>query len=142
MKRSVPSIVPLLLTIALSACEDDAVGPGDDAREIVAEPSFAEDVNEILQRRGCSSTGCHGSGGGGLTLTASSTANYAQLVGVAAVAESFLRVDPGDAENSYVVIKTEGRQSSGQRMPLGGPPLDDIDQTNLRNWIDNGAPNN
>ena len=36
----------------------------------------------------------------------------------------------------------EGRQSVGLQMPRGGTPLDNIDLTNIRNWINNGAPNN
>jgi hypothetical protein len=40
------------------------------------------------------------------------------------------------------VIKVEGRQSVGASMPQTGSPLDSIDLTNLRNWIDQGALNN
>jgi hypothetical protein len=54
--------------------------------------------------------------------------------------ENFLRVAPGDAQDSYLVIKLEGRQAAGSRMPLTGCCLDDIDIGNIRKWIDNGAP--
>ena len=30
----------------------------------------------------------------------------------------------------------------GGRMPLNGTALDNIDLTNIKNWINNGAPNN
>ena len=55
---------------------------------------------------------------------------------------AFKRVLPGDAENSYLVIKLEGRQLVGLQMPLDADPLDEIDLTNIKNWINNGAPNN
>lgn len=136
-------VVPALL-VALAACgESNPMGDDpDDDREILASPSFATDINEIFQRRGCSSGACHGNNAGGLTLTADAAANFAAIVGVQAQAEDFLRIDPGDPDDSYIVIKVEGRQSVGQRMPRGQSPLDAIDLTNIRNWISNGAPNN
>lgn len=136
-------VVPALL-LAMAACgESNPMGddPGDD-REILTNPSFATDINEMIQRRGCSSGACHGNNAGGMTLTASAAANFAEIVGVQAQSEDFLRVNPGNPDDSYIVIKVEGRQSVGQRMPRGQSPLDAIDLTNLRNWISNGAPNN
>lgn len=136
-------MIPMVAALTLAACGDGPMGP-DGERQILAQPSFSTDINEIFQRRGCSSGSCHGAPGGraGLELTASAAANYAMLVDVDATSESFKRVLPGDATNSYLVIKIEGRQTEGGQMPLGGTPLDDIDQTNIRNWINNGAPNN
>jgi hypothetical protein len=55
-----------------------------------------------------------------------------------------VRVIPYDAANSYLVKKLEGTQGSGngERMPLMLSPLDNIDITNIKNWINAGAPNN
>lgn len=139
----------MALTLPLLACNGDGGtgldGDGDgDGREIEPNPSFSADINEIFQRRGCTASNCHGASGGqaDLELTASASANYAELVGVQATSEDFLRVQPGNATDSYLVIKLEGRQSVGAQMPLTGGPLDNIDLTNIKNWINNGAPNN
>ena len=135
--------LPLALVVLLAACSSDhPLGPNQ--REIRVAPSFATDINEIFQRRGCSAGSCHGasSGQAGLILTASAAANYAMLVDVDAASENFKRVLPNDANNSYIVIKLEGRQTVGSRMPLSQSPLDNIDLTNIKNWINNGAPNN
>jgi hypothetical protein len=67
---------------------------------------------------------------------------YASLVGVAATQESLERVTAGKADESYLIIKLEGRQQVGARMPLGGIPLDAVDMGNLKNWINKGARNN
>ncbi len=140
--------VPLALVVLSAACGSDPVGPGGspapDTREIKAAPSFATDVNEIFQRRGCTAGNCHGSPNGqqGLRLTSSAPANFAMLVDVDAESESFKRVLPGNANGSYIVIKFEGRQSVGGRMPPNGSALDEIDLTNIKNWINNGAQNN
>jgi hypothetical protein len=116
-------------------------GPPGGGREIKADPSFSSDIQEIFTRKGCTASGCHGSASqGGLDLRPS--AAYGELVNVAAQGEDKIRVIPGDAQNSYLVIKLEGRQSFGSQMPEGGTPLDNIDLTNVRNWITRGALNN
>ncbi|MDZ7781127.1 MAG: hypothetical protein U5R14_14500 [Gemmatimonadota bacterium] len=138
------------MSLLLVACggDDDPTGVnggngnGDDDM-VLDNPSFADDINPIFSEQGCSASQCHGGGEAGLTLSSDAAANRAELVDVASTQESeFLRVDPGDAENSYLVIKLEGRQSVGDQMPLDQSPIDDIDLGNIRNWIDNGAPDN
>ena len=135
-------VLSSLAVAALAACGGDSITEPVAEREILANPSFVTDINPIFQARGCASGACHGSGAGGLTLTSSASVNYGRLVGVQAAGEPFQLVAAGDAENSYLVIKIEGRQTSGTRMPRGGNPLDAVDRGNIRNWIDNGAPNN
>lgn len=132
----------LTLALVATACGDDTpTDPIDPPRVIKANPAFQADVQEIFDRVGCSTSGCHGSAArAGLDLRTGSA--WANLVDVTATNEAVSRVIPGDAQASYLVIKLEGRQTVGSRMPLGGTPLDNIDLTNVRNWIDNGAPNN
>lgn len=128
--------------VVLAACSGDSpADPDDDGRVVEANPSFAADIQEIFDRRGCSSSTCHGAAQqGGMDLREG--AAYGSIVGVTATSEPIVRVIPGDPEGSYVVMRLEGRQTTGSRMPLGGAPLDAIDLTNLRNWIANGAPSN
>jgi hypothetical protein len=149
------TLVTLAVAIVFAACggSDSPSGPGGGnngggggggtTREIKANPSFASDIREIFSRNGCTASGCHGDGTGGLTLGASAAGDHAMLVGVPSSSEpTFNRVTPNDATNSYLVIKLEGRQTVGARMPRGGSPLDNIDITNVKNWINTGAPNN
>lgn len=140
--KALRTITLIAAVASVGACGESTTAPTEDTREILTDPSFAVNINEIIQRRGCSASACHGNAAGGMTLTASAAANYAAWVDVPALAESFLRVEPGNADDSYVIIKVEGRQSVGQQMPRNAAPLDNIDLTNLRNWINNGAPNN
>jgi hypothetical protein len=151
MKRFHMSVLALLLIAAFAACSDSGTGPednpsdggrnGGEARQIVADPSFASVVQEIFNRRGCASGSCHGSAGSaGLSLT--SGTSYANLVNITATQADIPRVIPGDANGSYLVIKLEGRQTVGARMPLGGAALDNIDLSNIKNWINQGGKNN
>ncbi len=124
--------------------DDDPGNPGGGTRVIKANPSFAADIVEIFVRRSCTLSSCHGSGDGELTLTASASTNYGNLVAVQSPSSGVVRVIPYDAANSYLVKKLEGTQGSGngERMPLMLSPLDNIDITNIKNWINAGAPNN
>ncbi len=74
----------------------------------------------------------------GLRLDAGNS--YTSLVGVESREDdSFLRVEPGNPDDSYLVHKLEGRASVGERMPLGGPPMPDEVIAYVRQWIADGA---
>mgnify|MGYP003681101882 CR=1 FL=1 len=137
------TLLGTLLLIGAVACGGDTPSEPEinDPRAVKSNPSFAVDIEEIFDRKGCTAGGCHGSAQqGGMDLRPG--AAYTSLVGVTASAEAIARVIPGDPEGSYIVMRVEGRQSVGSRMPLGGVPLDSIDITNLRSWIAQGAAEN
>ncbi len=154
MNRRRQIFFSLLVTGFLAACggsdsPTDPIGGGDGnnnggdsgtPRTIKASPSFAQDIQEILTRKGCTASGCHGGGAGGLTMGGSAAANHGALVGVQS-STGAVYVVANDAANSYIVKKLEGT-GSGSRMPLGGTALDNIDLTNIKNWINTGAANN
>lgn len=100
-------------------------------------------IQEQIFTPNCTSSGCHSgsSPAAGQNLTAGQA--YSNIVGVpSSEVPSLLRVDPGDAENSYLVQKVEGRAQVGDRMPLGAPPLPNELIQDLREWIDAGALDN
>ena len=144
---------PVLICVVLAACfaSDSPTDPGgdggggpSDTRTIKANPSFANDITEIFTRKGCTGSSCHGNGSGGLMLSTSASANHARLVNVKSLNSGEVYVIPNDAQNSYLVKKLENRQGSGNgsRMPVGGSALDNVDLTNIKNWINAGAQNN
>lgn len=152
MKHSKPRALALTAAFLLLACGGGDGGaysptapmetPDDPPGRVIKDnPSFAEDIQEVFARNGCTVSGCHGTfAASELSLVAGSA--YGEIVNVPAKSEDFLLVEPNNPQDSYVVIKVEGRHTVGSRMPLGGVPLDDIDITNLRNWISQGAQNN
>ena len=74
-----------------------------------------------------------------------STANesFNALVNVASLQVGTLnRVTPNDTANSYLIQKLEGTQAVGGRMPQGGPFLDQATMDMIKDWINDGAPNN
>lgn len=140
-------LLALALLLSAAACGGSDVvtgvegSGGSGGNPPPTSPSFSQDVNSIFVAKGCTSGNCHGGGAGSMTLSGSSSADYDAIVNVPASADpSFLRVKPNDAQNSYLVMKIEGRD--GSQMPLGGPALSNSQITTIRNWIDSGAPNN
>ncbi|MDZ7644328.1 MAG: hypothetical protein U5K76_09060 [Woeseiaceae bacterium] len=77
-------------------------------------------------------------------MNLSSTADsHAALVGVPSIqVPSLDRVQPGEPDNSYLIRKLEGTQSVGDRMPQGGPFLEQATIDMIRQWITDGEPNN
>lgn len=92
-----------------------------------------------------SCAGCHNGAGdslpGSMNLS-SAQSSFAALVDVASVQQPALdRVEPGDADASYLVRKLEGGPGiGGVQMPQGGPPLDQPTIDAIRQWINDGAP--
>ncbi len=142
--RKLISLIGILMAalaiIFLSQCSEDSSTGTEPPPAIKDDPSFAADIQSIFNNN-CVSSGCHNAGAsGGLVLLQGQS--YANLVNVASTQEpGKTRVIPNDSANSYLVIKLEGRQTNGSRMPLGGT-LDGNSIQNVKNWVDKGAKNN
>jgi len=110
-------------------------GPVDD------NPSFASDIQPIFTAN-CALASCHAAPGQqGLILSAGQS--YALLVNVNSVeVPTLMRVRPTLPDSSYLVLKIEGRQTVGVRMPATGTPLSATNIQLIRNWITKGAQNN
>jgi hypothetical protein len=114
-------------------------GGGNGSASVKDDPSFSADIVPIFSQQGCAAGGCHSPPGeAGLIL---STSPYGALVNVASTQTGELRVIPGNANDSYLVKKLEGRAAVGERMPIGGQ-LGATDLANIKNWINKGARNN
>ncbi len=105
--------------------------------------SFARDILPIFSGvGGC--INCHVGSfpSQGLNLTAGQAFN--NLVGVASQQRpNFRRVQPGNANDSYIVMKLTGdSRITGAQMPFGGRPLSAANISLIRAWINAGAPNN
>lgn len=139
------SIVSFLLLIFLIAflytCKSPNQPDPDPDETTKEDPLFATDIQSIFNSN-CVGGGCHNAtASAGLILSQGQA--YNNLVNVDSTSEpNFKRVLPNDAQNSYIVMKLEGRQTVGSRMPLNRSPLTTVQIQNIKNWINKGANQN
>jgi hypothetical protein len=110
---------------------------------------FSQDLLRIFTNNGaktCAQSGCHSGGtasfSGGQNLEAANA--HANIVNVSSTEKpGVMRVQPGDAENSYLYQKITGAPGIvGAPMPLAGGPLAAADIERIELWIEQGAVNN
>lgn len=126
------------LLVLLNGCERELapVGPGPEPLQ----PTFSSIQDNILTPK-CVNLGCHPPAG---PMSLQKGVAYGNLVNQPS-AYGMPRVDPGNAENSALYLKVIGDPRVGgpsARMPLGGPPLSQEEINVIKQWIDQGAPNN
>lgn len=137
------STVLVMIALLGTACGElkTPTGPGGGGDPIDPSATFTRVQNEVFTPS-CTTIGCHDTLGQQSQLVLSSGQAYAMTVGRASVEmPSLLRVEPGSPERSYLYRKITGAGITGERMPLGGPPLDDAKIRLVRDWIRRGAPN-
>jgi len=103
------------------------------------------DVQEILTAN-CAIPGCHSGAFPSNNLNLEAGQAYDALVAVepfnlTAREQGLLRVDPGDAQNSYLLLKVSGPLplELGSQMPLFADPLSESEVATIREWINAGA---
>ena len=141
------TIVSFLILVFLSAffytCKSPSQpnGDGDPGETVIDDPSFSTVIQAIFNAN-CVGGGCHNAtASAGLNLSQGQA--YNNLVNVDSTSDAnFKRVLPNDAQNSYIVVKVEGRQTVGSRMPLNRTPLTTVQIQNIKNWINKGANQN
>ena len=136
--------IVLFIALSIFYCGGGGNGtPGtpDIPDTVISDPSFSTDIQPIFTSS-CALSGCHNSAAEA-DMNLSQGRAYANIVNVDSTQDpTKKRVLPGDASNSYLVIKIEGNQTEGDRMPQTGGPLSSVRINNIKNWVDRGARNN
>ncbi len=88
----------------------------------------------------CAGSGCHSGANAPQGLRLDAANSFTNLVGAGSRQDSsFLRVAPGNPDQSYLIQKLEGTASVGEQMPLGGPSIPQTTINFVRQWIIDGA---
>lgn len=114
-----------------------------------ATPTFTEIYGDTIATK-CAP--CHTTANGDGVLSGkldmtSRAAAYANLVGQPAAGDACAgkgtRVAPGSAKDSvfYLKLSPGDAPPCGEKMPLGGAPLDSEESDGIAAWINAGAPN-
>jgi hypothetical protein len=146
-RRLLYGALAITVTVGAAACDESLSSITGATPNLV--PTFSSIQNDIFNnsdstgRSAC--TQCHNAIGGRFNgLDLSPAVAYSNLVGVGSRGKpGAIRVIAGDAENSYLIHKLEGRPGIvGLRMPFNGPPyLSDGQILVIRRWIELGARN-
>lgn len=144
-KLQIITISIILLTIA-SSCSDGIVSECEtpsDQIETAIEPTLS-DIQEKIFTPTCATSGCHDAAGAqflfGLNLEEGNS--YLSLVGKETNSSNKPYVDPGDAENSFLVDKIRGDNTSIMPPSTSGQPLNEAEINAIVEWINNGALDN
>ena len=112
---------------------------------IVIGPTL-DQIQTVVFSPTCATSTCHDSVtvAGGLNLSDADTSHTALVgpggTGVPSPVTGLLRVNPGDANTSYLIEKLEQvTPTAGVRMPFGLPPLAPAVITEIRQWITDGG---
>lgn len=134
--------------IGLSACAGDGLGLDEFGEPVdssgVADSILLAPIPENIQANIFSAicaVECHRPPNSYQELNLEAGKAYENLVDVPSVEiPSMMRVLPGDADNSYIIWKLEGRAGIiGQRMPLNLPALPSDQIEAIKAWINDGA---
>jgi hypothetical protein len=144
-RRRASVVACVLVALATAGCDEalsDVTGPTPNLDATFSSiQSTIFEASDSSGRPAC--TDCHNTRfapfNGGLDL--SRDLAYANLVGVASRGKSgAVRVIPGDAANSYLIHKLDGRSGIvGLRMPTSGPYLTTGQISVIERWIELGA---
>lgn len=116
------------------------IGSGGGGGNLAFDPTFTNIQKNVFTPI-C--TQCHVGAGAPQGLRLSSDSAYTMLVGVqSAERPQYLRVQPGNPNDSYIIRKLEGGPDiAGAQMPYNLPPLSQETINSIRAWIQKGAPN-
>jgi hypothetical protein len=128
--------------VLVAALGGTPVVGGPDAAMATFAPTFTAVYDELLSELGCTAGFCHG--GTGLQLDDPTTAynNLLNAVSNGAGCENKKFIVPNDVASSYLYTKVLPNPACGKQMPADMAPLTDQQLTQLRTWIEMGAPNN
>lgn len=125
----------LLACVLVPSCEHaDPLEPDG------LEPTLSS-IQENIFNTSCAFAQCHAGPNPQQNLNLSEGQARANLVNVDSGTDpSFKRVEPGNPDDSYIVMKLEGDpRIQGQRMPLNSPALSSEQIGVIRQWITDGA---
>ena len=143
--------VMLFITVGISACGDSPTEPAEQEPEDDHEHEHEEterppgelmptlsSIQSLVFNPSCVSH--HGLDDAAAGLNLAEGHSFKNLVNVRSTQVMLDLVRPGDAENSYLIHKLEGREGIvGKQMPLGASPLTAADIAVIKAWINSGA---
>jgi hypothetical protein len=131
LQRTLPAAVQATCNFCSANCQGTSI----DVTQVANNAPNAATVKTMLIS---SCQGCHGGAAGLLITNGNDWANDLILQNSSQMPGKKL-VQPGDANNSYLINKLTGSGISGSQMPLGSPALSNTQINQVRAWINGMA---
>jgi polyvinyl alcohol dehydrogenase (cytochrome) len=128
--------------VLAAALGGKVIEPGPAAPVATFAPTYTAIYNEILVEKGCNADRCHGGLGLQLMDQASGYTNLLNGTPSDPNCASMKFIVPGNVDQSYLYNKLQPTPACGGQMPLSLMPLTAEEMTQVRTWIEMGAPNN
>ena len=134
-----------VMSMGIAACGDSPTAPTDHDHEHEDTDRPAGELTHTLSSIQSfvfnpSCVAHHGEDAAEAGLNLAEGHSFDNLVNVRSTQVALDLVRPGDAENSYLVHKLDGRAGIvGERMPVGGPFLTATEIDVIKEWINEGA---
>ena len=138
--KTLSRLLPIpILIVTLAACEHDNPVETEPPN---GDPSMFSEIQTTIFNTSCALSGCHAGSSPQQNMDLSQGEAYAAIVNVPSQERpELMRVEPGNPDDSYLLMKIEGDPDIiGARMPLGRQPLSASQISLVRNWIAAGAP--
>lgn len=138
------NLAMLVLLFFISACSENITTecePVSGSQNGKTLSNFSEIQKQIFTPS-CALSGCHAGSNIQANLNLSEGNSYNNLVAIQSLLNpAFLRVKPGDSENSFLVKMLRNSGNGSSLMPPSGK-LSDAVIDSIVTWINNGAFNN
>lgn len=146
MRKSLTGSIASVVVLGLVSCGGGS-GEGLDANGRPLPPTgppplapTLASIQDNVFTVSCAVAGCHSGSAPRAGMRLDPGFSASNLINVPSPRNAALvRVVPGNPGASFLIQKLEGTQTLGQRMPLGGPFLDQSTIDVIRQWITNGA---
>lgn len=138
------NLATLVLLFFITGCSENITTecePFSGSQTAKTLSSFSEIQKEVFTPS-CALSGCHAGSNLQANLNLIAGESYNNLVGKQSLLNpAFLRVKPGDSENSFLVKMLRNSGNGSSLMPPSGK-LSDAVIDSIVTWINNGALNN
>ena len=138
--KAVLTPLAILFLVAATGCTNKLTPPATPGP--VAKRAVTPDSVQSIFTANCALSGCHAGAAPQEGQNLEADVSYENIVGVPSNQQpSLLRIEPGNAADSYLVRKIDGGPGIlGMQMPRGAAPLPDTVRDVIRNWANAGAP--
>ena len=132
----------IILTLSLVGCSKNVTGPESTNNTIATPLSKFSDIQAAVFTPSCALSGCHAGSTVQANLNLTDGNAYNNLINQQSVLNpSFVRVKPGDSQNSFLIKMLRNSGSGSSLMPPTGA-LNPAIIDSIEAWINNGALNN